>query len=249
MRYFLANWKMYPTIDEALALLGAIQVGLRDRAGSGTILPRVILCPPFVPLVPLRAVADDRLVRLGAQNCHWEQRGPHTGEISPRMLQGVVDYVMVGHSERRAAGESDEQIARKVGAVAEAGLVPILFVGEDDRDADATQVTEHRLRRGLSHLDPERQAVVVVYEPAWAIGADHAAPPEHVGTLVDHVKVVLRELGASDPVVIYGGTVAEHTIDDFLRLEVLDGLGATRASLDAEVFLRLIDQTSLRRGK
>src|SRR5829696_7429644 len=98
MRYVLANWKMYPTVDEAVALLGAIQAGLGERTrGDGT-PPRVIVCPPFVALVPLRALADDRLVGLGAQNCHWESEGPYTGEVSPRMLRRVVDYGMVGHS-------------------------------------------------------------------------------------------------------------------------------------------------------
>ena len=91
MKYILANWKMYPTVDEALALLSDIQDGLLERARSGVTLPRVIVCPPFVSLAPLRAVADERVVRLGAQNCHWEPDGPHTGEVSPTMLRGLVD--------------------------------------------------------------------------------------------------------------------------------------------------------------
>lgn len=248
MRYVLANWKMYPTVDEALALLGTIQLGLRERAASGALMPGVIVCPPFVSLVPLRAVVDHRLVRLGAQNCHWEQEGPHTGEISPRMLHGLVDYVMVGHSDRRVAGDSDEQIAWKVRAVAEAGLTPILFVGEDECE-DAIHQTEQRLRRGLSQVDLQRQPVLVVYEPSWAIGADHAAPADHVGTLVASAKAVLRDLGATDPAVIYGGSVAERNIDDFVRLEILDGVGATRASLDPDSFLRLVDRVSGRRAK
>ena len=212
MKYILANWKMYPTVDEALALLRDIEAGLLERAGSGVALPEVIICPPFVSLVPLRAVADERVVRLGAQNCHWEPEGPYTGEISSRMLRGLVDYVMVGHSERRAGGETDEQISRKVAAVAEAGLVPILFVGEDTRDDDAIQQTEHRLRRGLSRVDVVRRRVLVVYEPSWAIGADQAAPTEHIGAVVGRVKAVLRELRMTAPAVIYGGTVAEQNI-------------------------------------
>ena len=95
---------------------------------------------------------------------------------------------MVGHHERRAGGETDEHVARKVAAVAEAGLVPILLVGEESRDGDAPEQTEQRLRRGLSRIDVERQRVLVVYEPAWAIGAEAAAPAEHVGEVVDHIK-------------------------------------------------------------
>ena len=242
MKYVLANWKMYPTVDEALALLGAVQAGLRQRARSRGHLPRVIICPPFVALPPLRAVVDDQVVRLGAQNCHWQPEGPHTGEISPKMLRGLAQYVLVGHSERRAMGETDNQIARKVASVAETGLVPILFVGEDDPGEDALDLTEERLRRGLSRLDAGTQTVLVVYEPTWAIGAEQAAPAEHVRRAVEHLKSVLRQLGANDPAVIYGGTVGEQNIAEFIQLEVLDGVGATRASLEAEGFLRIVDQ-------
>lgn len=242
MKHILANWKMYPTVDEAVALLTDIQAGLLDRIRAGATLPGVIVCPPFVSLVPLGGLADDGVIRLGAQNCHWEHEGPYTGEISSRMLRGLVDYVMVGHSERRSRGETDEQIAGKVAAVVEAGLVPILFVGEDTPDDDAIRQTEHRLRQGLSRIDLGRQPALVVYEPSWAIGADDAAPAEHVGAVVDHVKTVLHDLGMRTPTVIYGGTVAEQNVDELARLEVLDGVGATRASLEARTFLAIVDR-------
>jgi len=242
VKHVIANWKMYPTVDEALRLAGAIQVGLRQRARSGRTLPRVVLCAPFVALAPLRAAVDGDVVRLGAQNCHWEDEGPHTGEISPPMLRPYVDYVLVGHSERRATGETDDQVARKVAAVARAGLVPVLFVGEDSRDDDPVEQTEHRLRRGLSGIDAAREQVLVVYEPTWAIGAEQAAPAERVARVVGHVKAVLRGLGANDPTVVYGGTVDERNIDGLARLTVLDGVGATRASLDPARFLALVDR-------
>lgn len=244
MKYVLANWKMYPTVEEAVALLGGIQAGLGQRIARHRGPPRVIICPPFVALAPMRSVTEDRLVALGAQNCHWESAGPHTGEISPRMLRGFVEYVMVGHSERRAAGDTDEHVSRKVAAVAEAGLVPILFVGEDSRDGDAIGQTEQRLRRGLSRIDAGSRRVLVVYEPAWAIGADAPAPAEHVGEVVARIKAVLRGLGACSPEVIYGGTVAGENIGQFAELEVLDGVGATRASLDVEGLLKIVDALS-----
>jgi triosephosphate isomerase len=242
VKYLLANWKMHTTVDQALVLLQAIQEGLRERAAGGQQLPSVIVCPPFVSLVPLRAVVDERLVRLGAQNCHWEKEGPHTGEISPVMLTGLAQYVLVGHSERRAASESDEQIARKVAAAAEAGLTPILFVGEDRPGAGARSQTEDRLRRGISRIDLDQQAVLVVYEPAWAIGAKHAADAEYVREMVAGLKELLRRLGARDPEVIYGGTVKKENIEQFVRLDVLDGVGATRASLDVPGFLAMVDR-------
>ena len=240
-KYVLANWKMYPTVDEALSVLAAVQDGLAERARSATTLPRVIVCPPFVSLVPLRAVLDDRLAALGAQNCHWEREGPFTGEVSTRMLAGLVEYVLIGHSDRRAAGETDEQIARKVAAVAGSGMVPVLFVGEDEPGGDAVGETEHRLRQGLARLDVAGQTVFVVYEPSWAIGADRAAPAADIRRAVVPLKEVLTQLGASEPRVIYGGTVSEDNVEELARIEVLDGLGATRASLRAEGLLRIVD--------
>jgi triosephosphate isomerase len=233
---------MHTTVDQAVALVQAIQEGLRERASRGQQLPIVIVCPPFVSLVPLRAIVDERLVRLGAQNCHWEKEGPHTGEISPVMLTGLAQYVLIGHSERRAACESDEQIARKVAAVAEAGLTPILFVGEDEPGAGARAQTEHRLRQRISSIDLGQQPLLVVYEPVWAIGADHAAAAQYVREIVTGLKDVLRRLGANDPKVIYGGTVKQENIEQFATLEMLDGVGATRASLNDQSFLAMIDR-------
>jgi triosephosphate isomerase len=242
MKYVLASWKMYPTVDQAQASFEALQSGLRERAQRGTVLPRVILCPPFLSLVPFAALVDHRLLALGAQNCHWEAEGPYTGEISPRMLQGLVDYVLVGHSERRSAGETDDQIARKVAAVAQHSLTPILLVGEDDPGEDAVLRSEQQLRRGLAGVEVSRQPVVVVYEPTWAIGTEDTAPTSHVRRSVTHLKAVLDEMGATEPKILYGGSVNDDNVDALAGLDVLDGVGAGRASLDAGQFLRLIDQ-------
>jgi triosephosphate isomerase (TIM) len=230
----LSNWKMYPTVDEARSLLATIQAGLLERPQAR---PRVIVCPPAVALGPLGDVRDDRVVHLGAQHCHWEDGGPYTGEISPRMLRGLADYVMVGHRDRRAAGQTDAQVARTVAAVVRNGLVPILFVE-----------TERQLRAGLSEIDPAGHDVLVVYEPAWAIGADRAAPAEHVRQAVERLKAVMSELGAGEPKVLYGGTVNERNVDELAAIEELDGLGATRAGLDPAQFLRIIDRVTGRGG-
>ncbi len=244
MEYVLASWKMYPTVDEAEALFTAIQGGLQERFRAGGTLPRVIICPPFVALVPLRALADGQVVRLGAQNCHWEQEGAYTGEISPKMLRGLVDYVLIGHSERRAVGETDAQIAKKVAAAAEAGLVPILFVGEDEPTGTATDEAERRLDRGLAEVDLERREVLVVYEPTWAIGSDRPADSGHVRGVVERLKERLGDLGAGRPEVIYGGTVNVDNVEQFTGIDVLDGVGATRGSLDASELLRIVDRVA-----
>ncbi len=188
MKYLLSNWKMYPTITGAVALFAEIQQGLRLRADAGRPIPVSILCPPFVSLALIRAFADHDLVRLGAQNCHWEPGGPHTGEISAPMLKEVADYVMVGHSERRLAGETDDQVAAKVQAAASAGLTPILCVGEDERTDSAASQSEERLLAGLARIDAGRQPVLVVYEPTWAVGADRPADVDYVCGVVEHSR-------------------------------------------------------------
>ncbi len=233
---------MHTTVGQAVGWLDTVQDALRDRARLGRDLPVPIVCPPFVSLVPLRGLMDRSLLSLGAQNCHWEREGPYTGEVSAPMLRGIVDYVMVGHSERRGAGETDDQIADKVGAVSDAGLTPILFVGEEKPTDAAGDQSEQQLRRGLSGIDLKRNETLVVYEPAWAIGAESAAHPDHVQRQVERLKGTLRQLGARDPRVVYGGTVNHDSIEELAALEVLDGVGATRVSLDANEFLEMVDR-------
>jgi triosephosphate isomerase len=242
VRYFLANWKMHTTVDEAVTYMEAAQQALRDRNRRDGAMPLPIMCPPFVSLVPLRDLVDKELARLGAQNCHWETEGPYTGEISAKMLQGVVDYVMVGHSERRAAGETDDQIAKKVRAVVDAGMTPILFVGEEEPEDAATDHVEQQLTRGLSLVDPGKQDVLLVYEPVWAVGADEAADVDHVAREVGRLKRLLRSVGTTQPEVVYGGTVNDENIETFAAVEVLDGVGATRASLDVDRFMDMLDR-------
>jgi len=247
MKYVLANWKMYVAGRQAEQLLGAVQAGVRQRRGADRRLPEVVVCPPFVSLARLADQVDRRLVRLGAQNCHWEAYGPYTGEVSPAMLAGLVDYVLIGHSDRRAAGETEGQIARKVAAAAGAGLVPVLFVGEDEPSDGAAQDTERRLESGLAHVDLGRHQAVIVYEPTWAIGAERPAEAGHVQQIVARLKDRLAQLGATRPEVIYGGTVNAGNVDDYAAIGVLDGVGATRAGLDARELLRIVDRVAAAR--
>jgi triosephosphate isomerase len=249
--YVLANWKMYLGPAETAALFARVQDGLRAQARSSEALPVVIVCPTAISLTAIGAMADRRLVRLGAQNCHWEPSGPYTGEISPAMLAGLVDYVMVGHSERRRSGETDEQIARKVAAVAARDMTPILFVGESEPTAAAAEQTEERLERGLAEVDLGRRPVLVVYEPEWAIGADAPAAAEHVRTIVARLKQRLRQRGAQRPAVIYGGTVTADNVGQFTAIGSLDGVGATRGTLDPRGFATIVAHVARadRRGR
>ena len=230
---------MYPTPAEAAALLSGVQDRLREDARAHA-LPSVIVCPPTIAIMTLRDAIDPHLVRLGAQNCHWEASGPHTGETSPAALAGLVDYVMVGHSERRRIGETDEHVARKVAAVVAHGMTPILFVGEDEPSDQGARDIEERLDRGVANVDLARDRVLVVYEPAWAIGADEPAAAEHVARVAARLKERLREHGAQRPAVIYGGTVNAANVDRFVAIEALDGVGATRGTLDEDGFVTIV---------
>lgn len=155
----------------------------------------------------------------------------------------------MGHSERRDAGETDDQIARKAAAAARNGLVPILLVGEDDRAENSLSQVEARLRQGVSLVDVSTQQLLFVYEPRWAIGTDTPASADRVRRSVTHLKEVLRDMGAGDPKFIYGGSVDERNIDELLEINVLDGVGVGRASLDADRFLRMIDRVSTAPGR
>jgi triosephosphate isomerase len=249
MKYVLTNWKMYLDRTGEAELFDAVQARLGERFGSGSVPVSVIVCPSFVSLVALHAAMDAGLVRLGAQNCHWESEGPFTGEVSPKTLQGLVDFVLVGHSERRTAGETDEQIAKKVAAAAAAGLTPILLVGEDEPTNAAFEQTNARLTEGLADVDLSRHDVVVVYEPTYAIGAHEAAPTDHIQGVVEQVKDRLAQLGAKQPQVIYGGTVNADNVDELAHLDVLDGVGAGRAALDPDEFLLIVDRVAQATGR
>lgn len=241
-KYLLSNWKMYTTTVEAVALFSAIQQGLRRREDAGRRLPRTIIFPPFLSLPVIRTFIDEELIGLGGQNCHWEECGPFTGEISPTMLREVADYVMLGHSERRKAGETDEQIALKLQAASTAGLTPILCVGEDERTDSAASQSEQRLVAALDRFDPASDRVLVVYEPIWAVGGDRPADVDYVSEVVEHLKARMAATGIQEPEVIYGGTVTAENVGQFAALDVLDGVGATRACLDADDFLALVDR-------
>ena len=124
------------------------------------------------------------------------------------------------------------------------GLTPILLVGEDDPGEDAILLSEQRLRRGLTGVDVDRQPFLVVYEPTWAIGTEETASTSHITRSVTHLRRVLADIGAREPRVLYGGSVNDDNVDALAALDVLDGVGAGRASLDPDQFLRLIDRVA-----
>ncbi|MCB0995231.1 MAG: triose-phosphate isomerase, partial [Acidimicrobiales bacterium] len=187
---------------------------------------------------------------LGAQNCHWEDNGAFTGEVSPAMLSKLdVKLVIVGHSERRQLfGETDESVNQKVKAVVKHGMTPILACGEtlEEREAGATEdKVSGQVRAGLDGVGPETVTkMVIAYEPIWAIGTGRNATPEDAQAVCAHIRQVVREQfgeGAAEGVRIqYGGSVKPTNAAELMAQPDIDGALVGGASLEAESFARIV---------
>lgn len=232
------NWKMHTDRAAAGALLSALRANLDGLGGV-----EVVVCPPAAWL----AVAADALhgssLLLGAQQIHPSAEGAFTGEISAPMLAGMVDFVIVGHSERRHVfGESEEETAARLRAVLEAGLRPILAVGEllEERESGDTEVVLRRQLRSALEGVEDASTLVVAYEPVWAIGTGLAATPETAQESCATVRGILAEIlgdAAAERIRIqYGGSANAENIAGFVKQPDIDGALVGGASLDADTF-------------
>lgn len=242
---FAANWKMYKTARETKAYLRvflSLVSDLKDR--------EIVIAPPFLSIPAARAeLPDDRCVALAAQNIYPEVQGAYTGEISPVMLAEFgVRLVIVGHSERRhLMGEGDDLVARKVFAVMENGMRPILCIGETlkEREDGATfTVLGRQLAAGFSGVTLEKASqVVVAYEPVWAIGTGKTATPAQAQEVHQWVRGWLArrfDPSIADGIrILYGGSVKPENIDNLMAEPDIDGALVGGASLDAEDFSRI----------
>jgi triosephosphate isomerase len=212
----------------------------------------VAVLPPFVHLHALAEVLAGSGVALGAQDCFWEQRGPFTGEVSPRMLAGWCDLVLVGHSERRARGETDEQTARKLRAALSAGLKVIVAVGElleDRRAGRHADVVSGQVSAALGGLDEaDLLRVVVAYEPVWAIGTGRTATPEQAQQVHGAIREALADRfsrrAAEEIRILYGGSVTPENIDSLIAKPDIDGALVGGASLKAASFVPIVRAVS-----
>jgi triosephosphate isomerase len=236
--YLAANWKMHKTVPEAADFIDAL---LPRIAGT----PHdVVICPPFTALAETVERSRGSAVRIAAQNMHEEGSGAFTGEVSAAMLLDLgVEAVVLGHSERRQYfGESDEALSRKVPAALDAGLEPILCVGESEQARDAGQteaVLERQIQADLAQIEGLRfPEVVVAYEPIWAIGTGRTATPEQAQEAIAFIRDLLRESGApADRVrILYGGSVKPANAAELLAMHDIDGALVGGASLEAEDF-------------
>jgi triosephosphate isomerase (TIM) len=248
-RIIAANWKMHKTHLEAIQAVQKLGY-LVDT--DDTDKTDVVIVPPFTALRSVQTLIDsDKLpFELGAQDVYPEDKGAFTGEISPPMLVALkVDYVIVGHSERRQLfGEDDLTVNKKVRAVLGHDMTPIVCVGEtlEERDADGTEskVTQ-QIRRAFDNVDAEHAATTVIaYEPIWAIGTGRTAEPGDAGRVVEVIRQTLADR-FDDSVaqavrVQYGGSVKPGNIRGFLAHPEIDGALVGGASLDPEDFALII---------
>lgn len=242
------NWKMHHDHDEAVRYATRLVECLR---GVDTDRVEVSLHPSFTGLLPVRNVlmAKGVPVALGAQNCHFEDEGSFTGEVSPIMLAKLgVRYVVVGHSERRQLfAEDDETVNRKVHAVLRHKLVPILCVGETPEERAAgtahTRVSS-QVRVGLAEVDPGAIAgVVIAYEPLWAIGSGQVATPDDAQEMAGTIRSVVRGIAGDAAATLrvqYGGSVTADDAASLLAQPDVDGALIGGASLDPESFAAIV---------
>ncbi|HJV32551.1 MAG TPA: triose-phosphate isomerase [Patescibacteria group bacterium] len=226
-KIFFANWKMYLSDDEAVALARAYDEGALSASVD------VAVAPGFTALEPVaRALAASK-VALAAQDAFWKDEGAYTGEVAPKQLAALgVKYVIVGHSERRAMGETDEVVARKAAAVAADGMTPVACVGElkEEREAGRQEEIVRAQLAAVRAALPPAAPLVVAYEPRWAIGTGTPCEPSDVAKM----HAAIRSIVGADVPVLYGGSVAPENFKSYLDLQDVDGLlvGGASARLD-----------------
>ncbi len=241
----IANWKMHGTLAEARPLATAVRDGLKRVHDV-----EVVLCPPFTALAAVAEIVQGSAIELGAQNCHQDERGAHTGEIAvPMLVELGCRWVILGHSERRhEMGETDAMINAKVKRVLEDGLTPVLCVGEtaDERRQGLTFTTvEGQLRAGLAGIPADSIArVVLAYEPVWAIGTGVNATPDQAIEVHGYLRGLLSELTMKETVqgmrILYGGSVKADNIEALVSEAEIDGALVGGASLNAQGFVTLV---------
>jgi triosephosphate isomerase len=240
-RYLIANWKMNLPPERIRPYLAAVAVAEMNGV-------EIVVAPPF-PYLRDVTRADDRIF-AGAQNCADQKSGAFTGEVSPWMLQELgVRYAIVGHSERRALyGETDALLQRKLTAVLEAGLTPVLCIGEDLRVREAGHVARHLAEQIRAVATPALESareVVIAYEPVWAIGTGRNASGAMVAETVADIRDALSRFWPAryrdDAPILYGGSVTPDNVADLEANGGMDGYLVGGASLSSEKFLAIFE--------
>jgi triosephosphate isomerase len=243
------NWKMHHDHFVAIQVVQKLSYRLEEEDFEAS---DVVICPPFTDLRTLQTIIDaDRLkIRLGAQNCFWEDEGAFTGEVSPPMLKKLnVQYVIVGHSERRQLfGETDEGVNLKTKAVMKHAMTPIVCVGEtlEEREADATaaRVTAQTNAAFAGVKAADAASCIVAYEPIWAIGTGRNATPQDANDTIAVIRGAVRDLYGAETAdairIQYGGSVKSGNIKELMAMPEIDGALVGGSSLEPDEFARVI---------
>ncbi|MEZ4566582.1 MAG: triose-phosphate isomerase [Desulfobacterales bacterium] len=239
------NWKMFKTGAEATDYAKQLVDLTRDQDTVD-----IMIAPPFTALALVSEIVRDTPIALGAQNLFWEKEGAFTGEISaPMLVSAGCQYVIIGHSERRQYfGETDQTVNRKLQAAGNTGLIPILCVGETEaqrEDQKTFSVLDKQIRNGLEGLTlDEHHALVIAYEPVWAIGTGKTATPAQVQEVHAYIRDLIEKsfgnMLAKSTRVLYGGSVKPDNVSELMALPDVDGALVGGASLQPETFSKII---------
>ena len=240
------NWKMNKTAAETRALVSELKPGV-----SGVDAVDIVVCPPFTSLRAAVEEAQGSPISVGAQNVHWEESGAYTSEVSAAMLCEIpVQYVIIGHSERRQYfGETDETVNRRLKTALAAGLIPIVCIGEqlqEREDGKTESVVRKQVEQGFAGLSADQmRRTIVAYEPVWAIGTGVTATPEQAQETHAFVRSVLSDrfdTATADAVrILYGGSMKPANCRDLIRQDDIDGGLIGGASLKAADFSAIVD--------
>ena len=238
------NWKMHKTCEETEQAASALVGLVKDAAVE------VMIAPPFTSLVTAAAALKGSNIALGGQNLHWEPKGAFTGEVSAQMLISAgCTHVIIGHSERRQYfGETDETVNKRLGAAVAAGLVPVVCVGETEAEreaGDTFSILDKQVQKALEGFSFEPPAALIIaYEPVWAIGTGKTATSAQAQEAHAYIRGLLeKSIGtpAAETVrILYGGSVKPENAAELMARPDIDGALVGGASLDPEVFSRIV---------
>ena len=246
--FVAANWKMYKTVHDAVVFIKEFQAMVKDFADI-----EIVVAPAFTALHAVAEAARHTNIGVAGQNLYWEKEGAFTGEVSAPMLREAgAEYVIIGHSERRRRfQETDQTVNRKLMAALGATLTPIVCIGEtlEEREAGQTMaVLDRQITDGLDGLTGDQvAAMVIAYEPVWAIGTGRNATPEQAGEAHAHIRTRIRQgfggAAADQCHVIYGGSVKPDNIHSLVVHPDVDGALVGGASLDVNGFLQIVSRS------
>lgn len=246
------NWKMYKNVQESAAFAQE----LAPRLAAYTSVERVV-CPTFLALAAVADTLRGTDIGVGAQDAHWEAQGAYTSEVSAAMLQGVAQYVIIGHSEVRAyLNETDERVNKKLKAALAYNLKPIVAVGESlaQNEAGETEVfVSGQVRAALDGIDAANmQNIVLAYEPIWAIGTGKNASGEIANRIIGSIRGTLAELYGGDVAqsvrIQYGGSVKPDNMAEYMSQPEIDGALVGGASLKVDDFAKLVEIAAQQKG-